>query len=156
VKRIDVGCAKLPVLKPNYHRRYSYQRRNGFRTRLYECLSCLLELRELHSGLCGQRWLFVFNIAVLVLAVTYTLLKGNVVASTSLDDQAERVMRRAEYGRFSRSSLEYLLSFIFRFCFNPEMKMNLCLSLLKFDRLCNFANSIDRWGLFPSSTNNVL
>jgi len=130
-----------PVLKPNYHRRYPHQCRNGFRTRLYECLSCQLGLRELHSGLCGRRWLFVVNIAVLVMVVTYALLKGNVVASTSLDYQAERVMRRAEYGRFSRSSLDisFLSSFRFRIC--PEMKMNLCLSLLKSDRICYFANT---------------
>ena len=65
-----------------------------------------MELQRVAFRLCGQRWLFVFNIAVLVLVVTYALLKGNVVASASLDYQAERVMRRAEYGRFSRSSLD--------------------------------------------------
>lgn len=71
--------------------------------------------------LCGQRSLFVFNIAVLVLAMTYALLKGNVVASASsgLPSRAGIAGGRV-IKSFLSSSLDY------SFHIRPETKMNLC------------------------------
>ncbi len=77
-ERIDVGCARFLLLKPNYHRRFSSQRRNGFQTRLYDD-HC--SLRSCSQVCCREMLLQVRHLDYQAERVTYLISKRSIQVS---------------------------------------------------------------------------